>query len=403
MSLRTIWIVYRKELLDSLRDRRTIISMIVIPVIAMPLLTVGVGYLSGSMLSRARLETSKVMVIGGKDSPVVMAEMTRIGRVALVHPSQDFADQITDKKIRAAVELPPGFDAALNSSGPPPSVTVDYYEGDTRSQIAVERIGGFFNGLRNSTIQQRLIARNLPETLAQPFYFRPRNAVSPDKIFGSTFGSIIPYFVILLCMTGAMYPAMDLTAGEKERGTMETILCSPVSRLDLVVGKFLMVLTASLATAGLAIASMSVSLAYAMKTKGGLASGIDPATVMAVRPASLIAVFAMILPIAMLLSLAMLAISLFAKSFREAQSYLSPLTIVIIFPAIMSMLPGVELNSKLAFVPILNTSLVSKEILAGTYHWNYIFLIFASTSLYALLALAAAVYLFNREDVLFRA
>ena len=402
MNLREIGVIYRKELLDSLRDRRTVISMIVIPVIAMPLLTVGIGSLSASMMNRARQESSTIMILGGEDSPDVLAQLSQTPKIEIVPTSANYADQITDKKLRAAVEIPPGFQADLKGSETP-TVTIDYYEDETRSMIALERLDAFFGGLRNNTVRERLVARNLPPTLAQPFAISSKNAVSAEKVFGNTFGAIIPYFVILLCMTGAMYPAMDLTAGEKERGTMETILCSPVSRTDLVLGKFIMVLTASLATAALAITSMAVSLAYAMKSKGGI--GGDGGTVIqfAIHPQSVIGVFAMILPIAMLMSLAMLAIALFAKSFREAQSYLSPLTILIIFPAIMSMLPGVELNAKLALVPILNTSLVSKEILSGTYHWNYIILIFASTLFYAILALFAAVHLFNREDVLFRA
>jgi sodium transport system permease protein len=104
-----------------------------------------------------------------------------------------------------------------------------------------------------------------------------------------------------------------------------------------------------------------------------------------------------------LFSSALLAVSLFAKSYKEAQSYISPLMIVVIVPAVASLMPGVELNWRLALVPILNTSLVSKEIFTGTYHWNFIAATFASSCVYAGIALAAAVHLFQREDVLFRA
>ncbi len=104
----------------------------------------------------------------------------------------------------------------------------------------------------------------------------------------------------------------------------------------------------------------------------------------------------------MLFSAALLAISLFAKSFKEAQSYISPLMIVVVLPAVAAVLPGVELNTALALVPVLNTSLVCKEIVTGTYHWGYIALIFASSCVYAAAALRIAVKLFQREDVLFR-
>ena len=98
----------------------------------------------------------------------------------------------------------------------------------------------------------------------------------------------------------------------------------------------------------------------------------------------------------------LLTIALFAKSHKEAQSYLSPITFVAVIPAVASVMPGVELTPKLALIPVLNTSLVCKEIMTGTYHWNSIALIFISTCVYAAVALFLAVKTFQRESVLFR-
>jgi len=106
--------------------------------------------------------------------------------------------------------------------------------------------------------------------------------------------------------------------------------------------------------------------------------------------------------VAIFFSATMLAIGLFSRSSKEAQSYLQPLLILTILPAVASLLPGVELNYRLSLIPVLNVSLVCKEILSGTFHWNYIALIFASTCVYAFAALSVAVALFKRESVLFR-
>jgi sodium transport system permease protein len=215
-------------------------------------------------------------------------------------------------------------------------------------------------------------------------------------------GGLIPYFVIVLCLIGAMYPAMDLTAGEKERGTMETILCSPVSRTHLVLGKFLMVLTASLSSAVLSMISMGATFAAGrglmenFKQLGGTALPLQ------LSAGAMASVFFMVVPLAVLFSAALLTIALFAKSYKEAQSYLSPLTILVVLPAVISVLPGVELNAAFCFIPVLNISLISKELVAGTYHWGYIVLIFTSSCVYAAAALALAIRLFQREDVLFR-
>jgi sodium transport system permease protein len=200
-----------------------------------------------------------------------------------------------------------------------------------------------------------------------------------------------------------MYPAMDLTAGEKERGTIETLLCSPVSRTHLVLGKFLMVLTASLATAALSILSMSASFGVGKTLLLALTDGeADAAMQVAITGKAIASIFIVVLPVAVFFSAVLLALSLFAKSYKEAQSYISPLMIVMVMPAVAALLPGVELSPALALVPVLNTSLVSKEIIAGTYDWASIAVIFLSSSAYAALALAIAVKLFQREDVLFR-
>jgi sodium transport system permease protein len=402
MSLRNVGIVYHKELIDSLRDRRTVISMIVVPLLLMPLLTIGMGALSLTLVDEARKEIPRVMILGGDDSPAVVAELKLLRDLRIVPAKPDFAEEISNKQIRAAVEIPEGFEAKL-AAGESSAVTIYMYEGELKSGFGAGRLQRFFRELRDRTIREHLDARRLPDSLVHPFDIEEKNVAPPEKVGGAILGGLVPYFVILLCLTGAMYPAMDLTAGEKERGTMETILCSPVSRSHLVLGKFLMVLTASIATAVLTIASMAVSFGAGKKLLLGITHGAaDAALQITITGKAMVSIFFVVLPLAVFFSAALLALSLFAKSFKEAQSYISPLMIIAVLPAVAALLPGVELNSTLALVPVLNTSLVSKEIITGTYNWDLIALIFLSSSVYAVVALAIAVKLFQREDVLFR-
>jgi sodium transport system permease protein len=147
-------------------------------------------------------------------------------------------------------------------------------------------------------------------------------------------------------------------------------------------------------------------LLFAKTAAGGAAvaaakSGAAP-MLPTIDPLGTLTVLAMVLPVAVLFSAVLMAVSLFAKSVKEAQSYVSPLIVVVILPAMMGMLPGVELNTRLALVPILNLALVSKELVSGVFHWHYLALIFGSTCVYATVALAFCVRMFNREDVLFR-
>jgi sodium transport system permease protein len=347
-------------------------------------------------------EIPKVMILGGEDSPRVMAELGQVKDLQIVPAKTDFAEEISNKQIRAAVEIPEGFEAKL-AAGESATVNIYMYQGELKSGFGADRLQKFFREFRDRTIREHLEARQLPESLVRPFDIRQKNIVPSEKVGGAILGGLVPYFVILLCLTGAMYPAMDLTAGEKERGTIETILCSPVSRTHLVLGKFLMVLTASIATAVLAITSMAVSFGAGKKTLLGITDGAaDAALQITITGKAIASIFFVVFPLAVFFSAALLALSLFAKSFKEAQSYISPLMIVVVLPAVAALLPGVELSPALALVPVLNTSLVSKEIITGTYHWSLIALIFLSSSSYAMAALAIAVKLFQREDVLFR-
>jgi sodium transport system permease protein len=401
VSARNIGVVYRKELIDSLRDRRTVISMIAVPILLMPLLTVGMGALSAAILGRAMQEVPAVMVLGGQDSPRVVSALRAFAEIRVVPAQSDYADEILNKQIRVAIQIPEGFDATVER-GETSTVRIYEYAGELRSGFASGRLQKFFRDFRERTVRERLAARHLPESLIDPVRVDEQNVAPPEKVSGTILGGLIPYFVIVLCLIGAMYPAMDLTAGEKERGTMETILCSPVSRVHLVLGKFLLVLTASLFSALLSMISMGVTFRAARGLLQSLEQLGGPALPLQFSFHAMAAVFLMVVPLAVLFSAALLAIALFAKSYKEAQSYLSPLTILVVLPAIISVLPGVELNAGLSLIPVLNTSLVSKEIVSGTYHWDYIVLIFASSCAYASAALALAIWLFQREEVLFR-
>ncbi len=412
MNLHNIFTVYLKELKDTLRDRRSLMSMIIIPTFVMPALTFGVGKIAAGVVNKAREEIPAVMIVGGDDSPGVAAALRQDKKLKVVPTGADWKQQISDKKVRAAVLIPAGFEAGLKA-GAADSVVIYNYDGELKSGFAVSELEKFFRDLRDQTVTARLAERALPATLVKPFDLRRENVAAPEKVGGNLLGGIVPYIIIILCFTGAMYPAMDLTAGEKERGTMETLLCSPVARVDLVLGKFLMVLTGSLSAMLLSLTSMGLSaMAAGMMLGGGGGAKLAAAATQAkaagtampmIDPVGLLGVVGMVLPVAVLFSAVIFTVALFAKSYKEAQSYVAPMVFLIIMPAVVGMLPGIDLNARLALVPILNLSLVCKEMLSGIWHWNYIALIFGSSCVYAAFALMLAVKMFNREDVIFRA
>ena len=402
MSLRSVGVVYRKELTEWLRDRRTLISTVLVPLLAFPILIGGMISLSTELIGQAKKEVPKVMIIHGEDSPTVVAALRGNKEVDVVPYAATWKDQISEKQIRAAVEIPPGFQASLEK-GISETVKIDYYEGEIKSEFGAEHVDQSLKDYRDDVIKKRLEAKNLPASLISPFDTKKENVAPPEKVGGAAFGGFIGYMVILLCMTGAIYPAIDLTAGEKERGTMETILSSPIPRLYLVLGKFFLVLSAALATASLSVLSMGIS--FSLIRRFGLSSGGRGEAVQLLfqlGPKAVASVFLMALPLAVLFSAVLMTIALFAKTYKEAQSYLTPMTFLVVIPAVASLLPGVELTPKLALVPILSTSLVCKEIMTGTYHWNSMAMIFGSSCVYAAVAIFLAVKTFQRESVLFR-
>ena len=401
MARNAIGIVYRKEFTEWVRDRRTLISTVLVPLFFFPIIMVGFTALAMVMVGKAKEETPKIMILGGEDSPQVVAGLQNVKSLQVAPYRENWKEQISDKEIRAAVEIPPGFQGALEK-GEPKTIKIYYYEGEMKSSFGVDRIEKFLKDYRDQVVKERLAAKNVPTSVLTPFDIHQENVAPPEKVSGAAVGGFIGYMVVLLCMTGAMYPAIELTAGEKERGTMETILSSPISRMNLVLGKFLLVLSAALATAALSVMSMGISFSALRRFNVSSGWGDTAALPLQLGPKAVASVFMMALPMAVLFSAVLMTIALFAKSHKEAQSYLTPMTFLVVIPAVASLLPGVELTPKLAMIPILNTSLVCKEIMTGTYHWNSIALIFVSTCVYAGVALFLAFKTFQRESVLFR-
>ena len=413
MNAAHIWIIYRKELRDALRDRRTLISSIVVPTLLMPLLLFGVGRLMQRAVAEAREDVPAVAVLGAAGAPTLMSRLAVDARVRLVPVPADWREAIAAKRLRAVLELPERLEERLRAGEAAPAIRIFHYQGELKSENGARVAERIVTEHRERVVTERLAARGLGPDAVRPFEVRRENVAPPVKVGGNLFGGLVPYFIILLCFTGAIYPAMDITAGEKERGTMETLLCSPVARVVLVLGKFLLVLTGSLASMFFVVASMAGSallggvLLFGGPVPGAAAAtagpaGLVPGALPTIDPLGLAGVFAMVLPVAVLFSAVALTVSLFAKSYKEAQSYLGPLIVVVLVPGMIAALPGTELTARTALIPLLNLSLVCKEMLSGSWPWGYIALIFGSSSLYAAGALALAVRMFNREDVLFR-
>jgi sodium transport system permease protein len=386
--------------MDTLRDRRTLFSMILVPMLVIPGFMFGLTEVAIRMVERAATDRASVQILGEENAPTLAARLRSHPLLEIVPATADYAKRIEDKDLRLAVEFPPDFEAKMEAGANHATVKIYYYEEEIRSEMALRKVEDVLRQFKDEIVEKRLATRDLSLDALQPFDSESRNVASAERVSGAALGGMIPYIIILLTLTGAMYPAIDLTAGEKERGTIETILASPVSRGSLATGKFLTVLSTSMSTAVLSVLSLTVSSRFVGSAGGGL--GAELPFALNLSPQNVLAMLMIMVPVSVLFSSVLLAIALTAKSYKEAQSYVSPLMIVVILPAVAAMLPGVELDMKLALVPILNVSLIGKELVTGFYDWPLIGVIFGSSCVYAGLALRVAIRQFQRESVLFR-
>lgn len=401
MSARSgILVVYRKELRDMIRDRRTVISMIVVPVLVIPLLMMGLGGAATVLVKKAMAEKPRIMVLGATNAPALHAELAALGTFEIVPVQPNYTNLISNKDIRAVLKIPEDYNDAV-AERRPTRFEILVYQGEMKSQFGAQSLRNFLNDRRREIVDERLTAAGLEPELIEPFTIEETNVAPPQKVSGNLIGGILPYIIILMGLTGGMYPAIDLTAGEKERGTIETLLCSPISRVRIVLGKFLMVVTAAMATTLLSLTSLGGSFLIAGAFADRYAALLERFPI-SLSVGSLLAVLVMMLPVAVLFAAVLMALSVFARSYKEAQSYVTPLIIVVIVPAVMPLLPGVELNAFMSLIPVLNVSLVSKELLSGTVVWSHLIPIFVSSCVYAAAALGVTVWLFQKESVIFR-
>jgi len=272
-----------------------------------------------------------------------------------------------------------------------------YDSSQSQSKEAFERVSGFVEALGRFMLVERIDGASLPADYARPIMVSEANVATTSRRIQAFLGGILPYMLFAFCFFGALYPALDVTAGEKERFTLETLLLSPVTRLEIALGKFVVVFVAAMVAAMLTTTSMVLTLTH----------GLLPAELMAslnieFQPLALALTGSLVIPVAALYSAALLAVGLYAKSFKEAQSYTVPLQFLFVLPTMVSFLPDVEPDSHMAWIPFVNISILMKELLKGNYLWSFYGITLASTLLLTFFAVWVASRMFCRESVLLR-
>lgn len=383
-------VLFAKEVLDAVRDRRTLVLTIALPVLLYPGILLLLGAIVAAGTARLKNEPLTVAVVGD-DTLKLLARQPVPAKTSYEALSRAEAEaRLKDQKVAALVEATAGVEAILEGGGQV-VVTVGYTKRFDRSVEALDRLRPVVEALNAKTLAGRLEARSLRADFVQPVRL---DAVDLDfqKDLGPLVASrLLPMVLLMMLILGALYPAVDLTAGEKERGTLETLLVSAVRPLDIMAAKYLTVSLLAVVTALANLGAMAATFGL------GISLGGPEATTFTLRGPQVLMMLACLVPAALLLSGVSLAVASTARTFKEGQSLMTPVMLVCLAPALVSQMPGIELTWLTALVPLLNVALLIKAAVLGTATAGHV----AATALSVLAFAGGALWLaasaFNSE------
>lgn len=401
MNWNNIRLIYLKEIQGAIRDRRTLISMIVIPLIFYPLLFLVIGYFSVLGQKNSEAQPSAISIIGAENATQLVTLLKQDKDIEIISSESEVnpEHELMEGSIHLTIQIPDVVEENYTgeSKTTPKPIIIEYDSTVQRSQTARKRVLALLEHYREDLIQVRLNKIGLESDFLEPYQEQWLDLAPQEKKVGFLLGSILPHFIIILIFVGAMHSAVDITAGEKERGTMATLLVSQLSRLEIVLGKYFSVMTISAVSMFLGLTGLSIALLVPAFLLGEtFLTGVHfSATIFFLFLLTLI-------PLVGLASSILILIGIFARNNREASTYITPIYMIAIFLAMISLSQGIELAKPLFLIPILNNSFVFKELLIGTIDKTHLFYTIVSNLLLALLALRSATRMFQQENVLFR-
>lgn len=356
--------VLLKELRETLRDKRTLLTMVVIPILLFPVILSLMVKTTKHFSDEAK---SKVLYVA---YDVNFEENVLIQSLKTEHHKDPLIQFVALENLTESKRLiqEDSLQAALffkeNSLNEP----IVVWHNGTKTDL-LPRLQNLMNDQKKKFSNNLLAQNNLSAKDIEGFSYNLRSTASEQETFGKLAGGFLPYLFIIFGFVGCMYPAIDLFTGEKERGTIETLLTAPVERWKILFGKMGVVVLSGLIAAVLSLFGLYVSIK-------GLNLIDDPALLSIINSIlsfKFIAIlFLLQIPLTVFFAGVLIPIAIYAKSFKEAQSIITPLNFVIILPAIIGFLPQVELNVVTAMIPIVNIVLATKELIAGTLNYSYL-------------------------------
>ena len=452
MNWTNVKVIFLREVRDQLRDRRTLFMIAVLPVVLYPLL----GMSMFQVTQFVREQTTKVLVVGAwrlpeepplfedghvaerwfvaqagqkptnfdaqgarggaarpnshvlevdflkrenlsADKEQQSAEWQQLidqGRYdAVLYFPEGFAERLDELKHILQEPRPPDFESVASIIVPRPELF--YSTAGERSQVTAARLFRIIERYSDEVGRENLAAGRVPDNASQPFVMEEKDVADKGHRDAALWSKILPFLLLVWALTGAFYPAVDVCAGEKERGTLETLLSSPAERIEIVWGKLLTVMVFSMATAVLNLISMGITGTALLSQLPRF--GSPP-------PWAPLWLLIALVPVAALFSALCMALASFARSTKEGQYYLMPLVLVTLPLVMLPMSPGVELTLGNSLIPVTGVVLLLRAMLEGNYTHALLYgpPVILATMACCLLAIRWAVDQFNSESVLFR-
>ncbi|MCF8414974.1 MAG: ABC transporter permease subunit [Crocinitomicaceae bacterium] len=388
-----IFTIFKKELKDTLRDRRTLMMMLVIPILIFPIIMNLFASVSKSFQEEAANKKIKIGIVGTENN-FLQLELNAIPKelgekeIILYKDTLSLISDLKKDSLQLGAYVSSEFNQLMDSMNPAP-LTFFFNATDMGMQ---ERAEAYMAVIDAKAKSKRFVKLGIEEARTQPITTEYRNIASDKEMIGKLAGGILPYIFIAFGFIGCMYPAIDLFTGEKERGTIETLLTTPVARWQILFGKMGVVVLSGLTAATCALLGLFFSIEF-IDSEGN--AEILKIVHSILNPTFIVLLYSLLIPLTVFFAGLMIPIAVNAKSFKEAQSIITPLNIVMVLPAMVGFFPGIELNFVTACIPVVNIVLATKELIAGSLD---IGLVALSFSVMMSLAVFSVIFSYKRFD-----
>lgn len=389
--------IFKKEMIDILRDKKTIFMMIILPLLLYPILMVGASSIMSMSINKMEQTTVNIAFNNNpSDNLINILNKTNEDDEAKVNiiKVDDYKEALDNETLDAYVEI--------NENNDIQSYKIYTNSSKNNSYTAEKRIKEALDEYKEEIVEMNLAQEGLDaQKTLEPITYETLDIAKNEEIAGNILGQILPFILIIGVLLGSIYPAIDVMAGEKERGTLETLFTLPISNLELVMGKYMAVSFCAVVTAFLNIISILISIGF-MTLTAGIANemGMPKFDFTQMIFPGIITMICIGL-FAMVVSAISMCVCSLAKSFKDAQNYITPVMLIIMIPSYVSMIPNIELDGFTSTIPVVNISLLIKSVLSFKFDLNLIAIVFVSNFVFMILSVLLLSKMFNSEEILF--